>query len=80
MRIQSFYEKNKNIVPTGHNKNEMKKANSTKISKKNNISSAIITKVLIKIPMAIENATNPFLYSFFQGLKYVLTRRGSDNN
>ena len=67
--MQSFYEKSKNIVPAGHSKNEIKKIISRKSSKKTNIKSAIITNVLIKIPMAIENATNPFLYSFFQGLK-----------
>jgi len=80
VRIQSFYKKSKNIVPKGHNKNEIKKAISKKISKITSAASAIITNVLIKIPMAIENTTNPFLYSFFQGLKYVLTRRESDNN
>ena len=67
--MQSFYEKSKNIVPAGHSKNEIKKIISRKVSKKTNTSSAIITTVLIKIPMAIENTTNPFLYSFFQGLK-----------
>jgi len=67
--MQSFYKKSRNIVPAGHSKNEIKKTISKKINKKTNIKSAIITNVLIKIPMAMENATNPFLYSFFHGLK-----------
>lgn len=80
LRIQSFYKKSKNIVATGHSKKAVKKIISTKISEKANNKSAIITNVLIKIPMAIEKATNPFLYSFFHGLKYVRKRRESDNN
>ena len=42
--------------------------------------SAKITKVFIKIPIAIEKTTNPFLYSFFQGRKNVLMRSGKDSN
>lgn len=44
------------------------------------IISATITKVFINIPIAIEKSTNPFLYSFFQGLKKVLIRRGRDRS
>lgn len=40
--------------------------------------SAKIMKLLINIPIAMENPTNPSLYSFFNGLKYVLTKRGSE--
>lgn len=44
------------------------------------IRSATITNVFINIPIAIEKITNPFLYSFFQGLKYVVIRRGKDRS
>ncbi len=30
--------------------------------------------------MPMENPTKPCLYSFFQGRKYVLTRRGRENS
>lgn len=30
--------------------------------------------------MLTEKATSPFLYSFFQGLKYVFIKRGRENN
>ena len=49
-------------------------------SAKNKIRSAVITKVFMNIPMAIENPTKPFLYSFFQGLKQVFTRIGREIN
>jgi len=46
----------------------------------NKIRSAAITKIFINIPIAIEKPTKPFLYSFFQGLKYVLIRIGRETN
>ncbi|MCL4354934.1 hypothetical protein M1349_05765 [Patescibacteria group bacterium] len=45
---------------------------------KKSTKSASITNVFINIPIPMEKPTNPSLYSFFQGLKYVLTRRGND--
>ena len=42
--------------------------------------STIITNVFTNIPIAIEKPINPFLYSFFQGLKYVFSKRGRENN
>lgn len=42
--------------------------------------STIIINVFTNIPIAIEKPTKPFLYSFFQGLKKVFTRRGKENN
>lgn len=55
--------------------------NNTSTVKKNIIRkiSARITKVLMNIPIKIENPTNPSLYSFFQGLKYVFTKRVKEN-
>lgn len=57
----------------------------TKINSRSNkqISKEIsikINTVFIKIPITIENKTNPCLYSFLRGLKYVLIKSGSENN
>jgi len=49
------------------------------ISKKKNITkSEIIKRVLKTIPIKTENITSPSRYSFFQGLKNVLSIKGSE--
>lgn len=62
----------------------MIKAANAKISTNNRrrkrTKSAKITKLFIKIPIALEKPTSPCLYSFFHGLKYVFTRRGTEKS
>lgn len=53
---------------------------STKISPANIIISAKINIDLKIIPINIENPTNPFLYSFFQGLKKVFNIRVTEKS
>jgi len=68
------------MVANGQSKNAINKNASREITKTRIIKSAKITKVFINTPMEIENTTNPFLYSFFQGLKNVFARIGKDSN
>ena len=44
----------------------------------NKIRSLVINKLLITIPIKIENLTRPCLYSFFQGRKKVLSIKGNE--
>lgn len=67
-----------NIVSNGHQIKNVKKVSSRNITEKKIIKSTAINIVFIKIPIPIENATNPFLYSFFRGLKNVLIIKGRD--
>ena len=60
--------------------NPTKNTNSIPNKRKNKAKSAKITNVFINIPIAIEKPTNPWRYSFFQGLKYVLRRSGSEKS
>ncbi|MCL4418902.1 hypothetical protein M1146_02235 [Patescibacteria group bacterium] len=60
--------------------NAKNKTNSITKINASKIRSAKITKVLINIPMPIENPTKPFLYSFFQGLKYVFIKRDRETS
>lgn len=48
------------------------------INNKSKKRSTIINILFINIPIKIENPTKPCLYSFFQGLKNVLTIRGNE--
>lgn len=67
-------------VAKGHKrKKEKNTISTTRIMAKIAISAAI-TNVFMNIPIAIEKSTNPFLYSFFQGLKKVFIRRGRDKS
>lgn len=53
--------------------------NNSKIKRNNkNNREKEIKNVLTIIPKTIENKTSPLRYSFFNGLKNVLNRRGTD--
>jgi len=65
-------------VSSGHHIKKLKKVNSAKITKRKITSSTKIRMVFINIPIPIENATKPFLYSFLRGLKNVRIIRGRD--
>ncbi len=57
------------------------KNNISKITKIEIIDRLIKTKtVLTIIPATLENPTRPFLYSFFRGLKKVLTNNPNDKS
>ncbi len=51
----------------GNARNNAKKKTSALSKLTKNIVSTAMKNVLINIPIPIENPTNPFLYSFFQG-------------
>ena len=61
-------------VKTGHERKKSIKEISRVIIVRKITRSKNIKKVFIAIPIPIEKATNPFLYSFFKGLKNVLIR------
>ncbi|MCL5438553.1 MAG: hypothetical protein M1268_01015 [Patescibacteria group bacterium] len=69
-----------NIATIGQRTNDKIVINSPDNKSKNNTKSTRITHVLISIPIPIENPTNPCLYSFFHGLKKVLTKSVRENN
>jgi len=71
---------NRATVAIGQKINTNNKNNSQKRRKINIIISAIITNVLITIPIPIATAIKSFLYSFFHGTKKVLTRSGNEKN
>ena len=64
----------------GHSKKSIE--NKISLTKKPRIIAkfAKIANVFINIPMPIENPTKPSRYSFFQGLKNVLTRSGREKS
>ena len=72
--------KSKNIVAAGQSIKAIKNMASANKRRLNNIVSTKINRVLIKIPIPIENPTKPSLYSFFQGLKYVFTKIGREES
>ena len=67
-------------VANGHKRKKEKNTISTTRIKTKITMSAMIIKVFMNIPIAIEKSTNPFLYSFFQGRKYVFISRGRDKS
>ena len=82
MRIQPYFylKKSNSTNPIGQTTKLIIKINSNIKRARKRKTSAIITNVFTNIPIAIEKPTKPFLYSFFQGLKKVFTRRGKENN
>jgi len=60
------------------NTNKISSSNVNTINK--NSKSTTIKTDFTAIPMTIENPTKPSLYSFFMGLKNVLTKSGRENN
>ncbi len=65
---------------TGKRTNNVIAKNSKTTRIKKRIRSATMTKLFIKIPIPMEKPTNPSLYSFFQGLKYVFISRGIESS
>ena len=65
-------------VISGHHIKSARSVISLKITRRKITRSMKMSADLTKIPMPIENPTNPFLYSFFKGLKKVRTIRVSD--
>lgn len=80
MRNPSYQLRISVNVAAGHKRKKEKNTISITRTKAKIIRSAMITKVFKNIPIAIEKSTNPFLYSFFQGRKYVFIRRGRDKS
>jgi len=66
------------IIAKGQIKNPIKKTISKITRPARRTKSAKIKRLLIVIPIKIENPTNPSRYSFFQGLKKVLSIRGKE--
>jgi hypothetical protein len=75
-----IYKESNNIVTIGKAKKKNSTANSQTSNKKRKTTSITIKPDLMIIPIAIENPTSPSLYSFFNGLKNVRRKRGSENN
>ncbi len=80
MRNPSYQLRISVNVASGHKRKKEKNIISTTRIKARITKSAAITKVFKNIPIAIEKSTNPFLYSFFHGRKYVFIRRGRDKS
>ena len=66
------------IIINGQIKNPIKNAISKITKPTSRTKSANIKRLLIVIPIKIENPTNPSRYSFFQGLKKVFSIRGKE--
>lgn len=66
---KNFHFINNISVKTGQRTKKTKKIASINNNKINKITSAMIKKVFMNIPSPIATPTNPFLYSFFHGLK-----------
>jgi hypothetical protein len=65
-------------VAKGQIKKPIKKTVSKIIRPAKRTRSAKINRLLIAIPIKIENLTKPSLYSFFQGLKKVFSIKGRE--
>jgi hypothetical protein len=77
MKIHN-YSTSKATVSNGKAKNPQNRAASIRRTPENKTSEVKIMQLLTKIPIAIENPTKPFLYSFFTGLKKVRSNMGTE--
>jgi hypothetical protein len=74
-----FFHLNKKLTAKiGQRRNNVSKEISIKMSSIRSIKSPMIKNVFITNPKRIAIRTNLFLYSFFQGLKRVLTASGKE--